>query len=161
VAERLELSGPDAQRLPIFVPLAAYDDMLRRTPNLSLVNFLEAYYDLYRGLPRLGPLFAHALESGQALVLLDGLDEVVEAGTRQFVAQQVAALIGEWLPAGNRIIVTSRFYSYREAPLPGDFPHYSLLEAVIQLCGRNLGRPWSIKRIEHPAKLPGRLILLR
>jgi len=54
---RLGVPPAEASRLPIFVPLAAYDDMRRESPGLSLLEFLGRYYDHRRGLPGLAPLF--------------------------------------------------------------------------------------------------------
>jgi hypothetical protein len=127
-AKRLEIDPTEADRLPIFVSLAAFDDMLRETPGLTLLEFLPRYYDRRRGLPGLGPLFRRALETGRALVLLDGLDEVLDAGTRGYVAQQAGALIGEWSPRGVRFAVSSRFVGYREAPVQGNLPILSVLD---------------------------------
>jgi Effector-associated domain 7/NACHT domain len=115
--------------LPIFVPLAAYDDFLRRTPQgCSLENFLAIYYDRWHSLPGLAPLFQHALAEGRALVLLDGLDEVLVTTTRQFVAEQAGALIRQWASRGNRFAVTSRIVGYREARLPGNLTHVTVLD---------------------------------
>ena len=125
---RLKVPAHEANRLPIFVSLAAFDDMLRQTPGLSLVEFLARYYDRRRGLPGLAPLFQRALESGQALVLLDGLDEVLDVTTRTLISQQVSALIGEWSPRGVRFAITSRFVGYREASIPGNLPHLSVVD---------------------------------
>jgi predicted NACHT family NTPase len=115
--------------LPIFVPLAAYDDFLRRTQkDCSLGDFLAVYYDQWHSLPGLTPLFQHALAEGRALVLLDGLDEVLDTTTRQFVAEQAGALIRQWAPRGNLFAVTSRIVGYREARLPGDLTHVTVLD---------------------------------
>jgi hypothetical protein len=127
-AARLAVDPTEADRLPIFVPLAAFDDMLREVPGLTLADFLARYYDRRRSLPGLGPLFRRALESGRALVLLDGLDEVLDTGTRSYVAAQAGALIGEWSPRGVRFVVSSRFVGYREAPVPGGLPTLSVLD---------------------------------
>jgi HEAT repeat protein len=123
--------GPtvDEHRLPIFVPLAAYDDHLRREQgSAELYDFLAVYYERWRSLPGLGPLFAAAFEAGRALVLLDGLDEVIDRGSRDRVTQQVAALIKRHGGRGNRFVVTGRVVGYREAPLPGDIPHATVLD---------------------------------
>ncbi|MCE7987973.1 MAG: NACHT domain-containing protein [Caldilinea sp. CFX5] len=115
--------------LPIFVPLAAYDDHLRRTAQaIPLGEFLAIYYEKWRNLPSLAPLFRAALEQGQALLLFDGLDEVLETATRQFVAEQAGTLIQRWQGRGNRFVVTSRVVGYREARLPGDLPHVTVLD---------------------------------
>jgi hypothetical protein len=127
-AERLKVDVQEADRLPIFVPLAAFDDMLRETPGLTLLDFLPRYYDRRRGLPGLAPLFRRALESGRALILLDGLDEVLDTSTRNYVAQQAGALISDLTPRGVRFAVSSRFVGYREAPVPGNQPSLSVLD---------------------------------
>lgn len=133
VQKRLGITPAESDRLPIFVPLAAYDDMARKTEGgLSLPDFLGVYYDRRRGLPGLGPVFKRAMEKGRALILLDGLDEVLNVTSRGFVAEQAAALIGEWSGRGVRFVITSRFVGYREAPLPGDLPHLSVLDFGLQ-----------------------------
>ena len=125
---RKNAADPGA-RLPIFVPLAAYDDWLRCRPGaLSLGDFLAAFYKDWRSLPGLGPLFRRALDDGRALVLFDGLDEVLDVTTRRHIADQVGALIQVEAPRGNRFVVTSRIVGYREAPLPGDLPYVTVLD---------------------------------
>ena len=128
-AARAGLSSGKASVLPIFVPLAAYDNYLGRTPQKrSLEHFLAVYYDQWHSLPGLAPLFERALESGHALILLDGLDEVLDTGTRQFVSEQAGALIRQWASRGNRFALTSRIVGYREARLPGELPHVTVLD---------------------------------
>jgi len=117
------------ETLPIFVPLAAYDDYCRRNDaGLALADFLPIYYEHWRSLPGLAPLFQQALASGRALLLLDGLDEVLETMTRQHVAEQAGSLIAQWQARGNRFVLTSRVVGYREARLPGDLPHVTVLD---------------------------------
>lgn len=117
----------DDQRLPILVPLAAYDRALR-TKTLPLSDFLAQYYAEYHEVPGLAPLFQTALDSGQALVLLDGLDEVVDNNTRVEIANRVQSFITRYAASGNRILITSRIVGYRTAPLPGDHPHYTVAD---------------------------------
>ena len=117
------------ETLPIFVPLAAYDDYCRRNDaGLALADFLPIYYEQWRSLPGLAPLFQQALASGRALLLLDGLDEVLETVTRQHVAEQAGSFIAHWQARGNRFVLTSRVVGYREARLPGDLPHVTVLD---------------------------------
>jgi HEAT repeat protein len=128
LALRALRSGPSGQ-LPLFVPLAAYDEALRHTGEpLPLERFLSLYPARWRGLTGLEPLFQRALEEGRALVLLDGLDEVLDVETRRFVAQQVDALVRTWGARGNRFALTSRFIGYREVRLPGALPHFLVLD---------------------------------
>lgn len=121
-------AGIKSNRLPIFVPLAAFDDMLQQTPELTLLEFLTRYYERRRLLPGLAPLFQRALEAGQALLLLDGLDEILSTTTRKYVTQQVSALINLYAKNKTQIVVTSRFVGYREAPLPGNVAHLSVID---------------------------------
>ena len=115
--------------LPIFVPLAAYDDYLRRTgTEISLEDFLPVYYEKWRGQAGLRALFTQALARGRALILLDGLDEVLDRSTRTRVAEHVGNLVRRHQVAGNGWVVTSRIFGYREAPLAGEFAHFTLLE---------------------------------
>jgi hypothetical protein len=127
-AERLGVPEAEADRLPIFVPLAAFDDMRDKQPDLRLQDFLALYYDIRRGLPGLAPLFQRALESGRALVLFDGLDEVLDVNTRRFVADQVSALMNEWTPRGVRFVLSSRVVGYREAPVSGQISTLTVLD---------------------------------
>jgi len=109
--ERLGLPG---DRLPVLLPLAAYAAALRERER-CLEDFLPDYFRL-RGISQdLAPLFADALARGQALVLLDGLDEVLE--NRTFVADRVEEFFRQHAPAGNRLVITSRIVGYHEAPL--------------------------------------------
>lgn len=115
--------GLDQAPLPIIVPLAAYAEGLAREPRLSLADFLPRYFAA-RGMPGLSRLFEGALAAGQALILLDGLDEVTVRADRRQVAERVAAFLQEW--DQNRAVVTSRIVGYHEAPLPGQMPHFTL-----------------------------------
>ncbi|MCP4694964.1 MAG: NACHT domain-containing protein, partial [Desulfobacterales bacterium] len=115
--------------LPIFVPLAAYDDYLSRVGNdAPLGEFVALYHEKWQNMPGLAPLFQRALDQGRAVLLLDGLDEVLETVTRQFVAGQTEALIRQWTGKGNRCVVTSRVVGYREAPLPQSLLHVTVLD---------------------------------
>jgi formylglycine-generating enzyme required for sulfatase activity len=109
--ERLGLSGDP---LPILLPLAAYAQAQSKE-ECCLADFLAAYYRL-RGISQdLSSLFAAALARGQTLVLLDGLDEVLE--NRTFVVDRVEEFFRQHAPSGNRLVVTSRIVGYRDVPL--------------------------------------------
>jgi HEAT repeat protein len=128
VAKHLQLGDSDLGRLPIFVPLAAYDEMLCETTGLTIGEFMGRYYDRRRAAPGLDPIFQAALDAGTALVLLDGLDEVVEESRRKYVAEQASAFIREAMLNGNRVLLTSRIYGYRAAPLSIELPHVTVLD---------------------------------
>ncbi|MCB9149023.1 MAG: hypothetical protein H6641_09705 [Caldilineaceae bacterium] len=51
--------------LPIFVPLAAYDDYRQRNQSgLALADFLSIYYEQWRSLPGLAPLLPRRCRAG-------------------------------------------------------------------------------------------------
>jgi formylglycine-generating enzyme required for sulfatase activity/energy-coupling factor transporter ATP-binding protein EcfA2 len=114
--------------LPILVPLNAYAAALEQG-EISLHDFLIRYFATRQHrLKNLGPLFDAALGAGQAVVLLDGLDEV--QANRTFLARLVQDFAAEYIPEpgqreelapGNRLVVTSRIVGYREAPLSGPY----------------------------------------
>jgi formylglycine-generating enzyme required for sulfatase activity len=111
--------GLGGARLPILLPLATYATALAEK-DVSLQDFLPEYYRLQNVRYDLGPLFAAALEAGQAVVLLDGLDEVREPGQRQQVVDHVLDFYTWHRGKGNRCVLTSRVVGYREAPLEAE-----------------------------------------
>lgn len=64
-------------------------------------------------------MFSDALARGRALLLLDGLDEMLTAHERAAVASAIAAFSREYPTA--RIVVTSRIAGYSSGLLPGNF----------------------------------------
>jgi predicted NACHT family NTPase len=145
--------------LPIPLSLNIYARRLREQGEISLRQFLgENYGNRQDRLKHVGELFQHALTCGQAVVLLDGLDEVqVDRAhlmrlVQDFVDEYVTPpngppapeLIGDHPPAvitGNRVVVTSRIVGYDSAPLNGrqwrtytltDFTHTDIEQFVTQ-----------------------------
>jgi formylglycine-generating enzyme required for sulfatase activity len=122
----LALARQEEGPLPILVPLNAYAAALERE-EISLHDFLAVYFgSRQRRLNALGPLFDAALAEGQAVVLLDGLDEVQTGRgflvrlVQDFAAEQIPRPEGDGTPVpGNRLVVTSRIVGYRDAPLTG------------------------------------------
>ncbi|MFV9504734.1 MAG: NACHT domain-containing protein [Oscillochloridaceae bacterium umkhey_bin13] len=108
--------GLEPNWLPIFFPVAAFA-AARARPGQGDLAPLAYLGEYYRGLsqPDYGPLFVRALETGRALVLLDGLDEV--RGGRQAIVRALEAFARHWDALGNRFIATSRIVGYDEAPL--------------------------------------------
>ena len=95
-------------------------------PELSLLKYLRWYAEdslSVKALP-IG-FFEHWLEQGRALILLDGLDEVVDEAQRRSIVEQIETFLGlyEDCPA----IITSRPAGYRWDFFNLDaFPHYTL-----------------------------------
>ena len=117
-------------RLPILLPLAAYANALTDR-DVSLDDFIARYYEDERKIQvALGALLARALQKGSALLLLDGLDEVRDAGRRHLVVDRVRDFYSRHRKAGkggNRFILTSRIVGYREVRLTSE----GLVEATL------------------------------
>ncbi len=125
--------------LPILLPLNAYARRLQQGA-INLSHYLGEYYAGYQHrLAGVGELFHHALSRQQAVVLLDGLDEV--QAQRQHLVRLVQDFVNEHLPPspegdrpaevvrGNRLVVTSRIVGYEEAPLAGrQWQRYTLTD---------------------------------
>ncbi len=121
--EQMGLSG---EWLPIYLPLAAYSQALQKG-RVSLEDYVLHYWGTRSfDRPGMDQLVAQALEMGQALLLLDGLDEVGSRADRLAVARQVEAWANSYGPHGNRVVVTSRIVGYDEAPLACDFRAHTL-----------------------------------
>ncbi|HEY2584768.1 MAG TPA: hypothetical protein VGI81_03260 [Tepidisphaeraceae bacterium] len=75
---RRRVNAPaDVIRLPIYVTLRRYADELKSNPNLSLLDHIVASVQAGFSLKAADlPFFEHYLESGQAIVCFDGLDEL-------------------------------------------------------------------------------------
>ena len=93
----LNLATTEARVLPILAPLNAYSKALQENASLNLSDFLPRYFaGRQHQLKSLGALFQAALNQGKAIVLLDGLDEVVAERGR--VVALVDDFVREYLP---------------------------------------------------------------
>jgi predicted NACHT family NTPase len=114
--------GLEKDTLPIVVRIR--DWILQ--PKMGLLEYLEYYAktnlctkDLPTG------FFEHWLERGRALILLDGLDEVVDEAQRRKVAEQIETFLHRY--QNNPAVITSRPAGYRWDFFNLDeFPHYTL-----------------------------------
>ena len=133
----LALAAQPDGPLPILLPLNAYARRVMQQGELSLSQFLGEYYaSRQHKLERVGELFHQALTYHQAVILLDGLDEVQV--NRAHLVRLVQDFVAEYIPspadpsepaavsdrpppvvAGNRVVATSRIVGYDEAPLAG------------------------------------------
>ncbi len=68
--------------------------------------------------------FEHWLDRGKALILLDGLDEVVDEAQRQKVTKEIETFLH--LYRDNPAVITSRPAGYRRDTFTDEFPHYTL-----------------------------------
>jgi formylglycine-generating enzyme required for sulfatase activity len=102
-------------RLPVLLPLSAYANALAERDALRLDDFIATYlHEIGSDLP-IADLVAEALRSGQALILLDGLDEVKNPAQRHTVVERVVDFYTLHRRTGNKFVLTSRIVGYREA----------------------------------------------
>ena len=115
-------------RFPILIRIADYAEH-GMPKGISLSDFLADYHTLHE-CPKFGldDLLTTELAAGNCLVLLDGLDEIVNADERRKVVERVEDFIRHHGNRPNRFIITSRIAGYRSAQLGEPFAHYTVQE---------------------------------
>jgi HEAT repeat protein len=124
-----------AQSDPTQIGLKAEDDYLPVVvrirdwilqPKMGLLEYLRSNAESNLSCKELPTgFFEHWLERGQALILLDGLDEVVDEAQRRKVAEQIETFLHQY--QDNPAVITSRPAGYRWDFFNLDeFPHYTL-----------------------------------
>jgi HEAT repeat protein len=113
---------------PILVRIADYAEY-GLPKGKSLSDFLVDYCTMHE-CPGggLADLLITKLANGNCLILLDGLDEIVNADERRSVVRQVAEFVQRHDDRANRFVITSRSAGYRSAPLGESFVHYTVQE---------------------------------
>jgi energy-coupling factor transporter ATP-binding protein EcfA2 len=113
--------------IPFYLRVSKYADCVSQSPNKSLWNFIEDSIQEI-GIPGnvSKDLVVDIFDKGEAIVLLDGLDEILEISQRIDIGQQIEKLISA--KPNNRYIISSRIVGYRNAPLSGSFAHFTLRE---------------------------------
>ncbi|HMZ79945.1 MAG TPA: HEAT repeat domain-containing protein [Acidobacteriota bacterium] len=114
-------------RLPILLRVSVFADAYAKNRNLSLREFLPlAFGDSGVDCGVLKEVFSDTLQSGNTLILLDGLDEIVDSGDRSAIVGKIESF-AHGLHPENRFVITSRIAGYRQAQLnQAQFPHFTL-----------------------------------
>jgi hypothetical protein len=99
--------------IPIYVRIADYSE--------KMSQFSDLYSFVVNSDSKYKNLFKWAIENGKALILLDGLDEVIDAAHRIKVSEEIRKLLTSFL--NNKYVVTSRLIGYESARLAG-FDHF-------------------------------------
>lgn len=114
-------------RLPILITLRRYADELKTRRNLSIVDYMmEAVHGDYTLKAADLDYFEYYLESGRAILLFDGLDELPNPAFKTTVSERIRTLAKTY--PGNTVVVTSRIVGY-ESPFRFDekeFRHFRL-----------------------------------
>ncbi len=119
-----EKLGWDAERdcLPILIKIRDF----ARLSDISLLDYARQFAEKTMSVKRLPEgFFEYWLADGRAMILLDGLDEVVEESKRYAVVQQIENFLGQHHQ--NLAIITSRPAGYkRDFFNSSEFEHYQL-----------------------------------
>ena len=112
-------------RLPLLVVLRDY--VQTRTAGRSILEFLNILSRTPYAVTPPKNALEYLLLNGRALVIFDGLDELVDTSLRRDVVQAVEGFAYRY--PTTQIVVTSRRVGYEEAPLDSDlFPALQLME---------------------------------
>jgi len=113
-------SGIDC--LPIFIKIRGFS----RLSDINLLDYARQFAEKDMSVKPLPEgFFEYWLADGRAMILLDGLDEVVEESKRYAVVQQIESFLGQYNQ--NLAIITSRPAGYkRDFFNTSEFEHYQL-----------------------------------
>ena len=142
---------PD-RRLPILVVLRRYSDALKDDPDVSLLDYIVRNLRAELSLPHLDQAFLeYYLESGEAILLFDGMDELPNPRFKKKVRDRVHCLLNTY--PGNTAIVTSRIVGY-ENPYRFDdkgYRHLKLARLALPEMERFVA-DWYAVRVENSAE---------
>ena len=98
-------------RLPILITLRRYADELKSQKNKSLIDYIQESIQGDFNLKNADfDFFEYYLESGKAILLFDGLDELPSSQFKKDVRDRIRTLITTY--PGNTTVVTSRIVGY-------------------------------------------------
>ncbi len=112
---------------------------LEQAPDLGLRQFLVGRHS-----ERFGELFAHELDLGRVLLLIDGVDEVGDESLRHRVSAVITAFARDF--PSVRMVVASRVVGYRVGQFGSTFTEYTI--APLDL-GRIAGAILAWERVGH------------
>ncbi|MEG4045990.1 HEAT repeat domain-containing protein [Microcoleus sp. Pol17_C1] len=113
-------SGIDC--LPILIKIRDF----ARLSDINILDYARQFAEKTMSVKRLPEgFFEYWLADGRAMILLDGLDEVVEESKRYAVVKHIESFLGQYHQ--NRAIITSRPAGYkRDFFNTSEFEHYQL-----------------------------------
>jgi hypothetical protein len=139
-------------RLPLRIVVRTLDRRQRSAAGYTVLDYLR---DEIRGvLDNDGELaenfLVQVLTTGKAILLFDGLDEILEVSRRRQVTSYIEQFINSY--AACPALITSRIVGYNDAPLSEDFGVFLLsklhhteiekyAEKLIKAIGRDGGKP--------------------
>lgn len=138
-------------RLTIVVTLRRYADELKTRNNLPLLDYIVEVAKADFNICSLDKSFyEYYLETGQAIVFFDGLDELPGAGYKTTVRKRIESFTTSY-PA-NTIVVTSRLVGYEaEARFDDTYEHFRVAKLRVTEIERFI-TDWYTARIEDEAE---------
>ncbi len=115
-----------ASQPPELLPILIRIRDLALKPDLGILAYAKQFAEESMScMPLPEGFFEDWLERGQALILLDGLDEVAEEGQRQEMVRKIETFLAQY--DQNLAIITSRPAGYRRDFFrTSEYPHYLL-----------------------------------
>jgi energy-coupling factor transporter ATP-binding protein EcfA2 len=138
---------PD-RRLPILVVLRRYADALKSDPDLALMDYILHNLRADLSIHADQQFLEFYLESGEALLLFDGMDELPDPRFKQTVRDRIHCLLNTY-PA-NAAVITSRIVGY-ENPYRFDdktYGHHKLARLSLEEMERFVS-DWYTVRVEN------------
>ena len=148
VRDQNDLVDLGPARLPIFLRIAHFASELavrerEQRPTIALIDYLGIDPDSCSlgddcAPERRNTLFRSFIEAKQAVVILDGLDELSESNRRsvvlklqKFIEKQTLGNIRDevaapWKVGGNQVVVTSRYVGYKLCPVGAGCVHFGI-----------------------------------
>ena len=110
-----------------YFPILIHIRELARYPDLSVLNFLSLFVEKELNISRIpAGFFEHWIEANQAIIFLDGLDEVSDSLQRRKVLEKIETFLAT---CGDcPVVITSRPSGYRDEYFRREgYTHYELL----------------------------------
>jgi hypothetical protein len=162
LAETLLLNGQHSTdygplRIPILIRIGEFAEILQEESSLTLFDYIGQHTWMGNGIDHdssmlfdnLSCALQDYIKHGQALIILDGLDEIPVSDLRSKIITIVENFVETYIQTpigisafdnpflsrlfddpsktgGNQLIVTSRIVGYHAAPLAGQFAHYTI-----------------------------------
>lgn len=117
---------PTELRIPFRIVLRSFDKRHQASPGYNFFSYLvDEIKDIFdNDVDFCGRILRHFLGMGNALVIFDGLDEILEVDRRRLTVGLIEQFTNTY--AACPVVVTSRFVGYWDAPVSDDFGVYHL-----------------------------------
>jgi hypothetical protein len=134
-----EYAEDSTQPIPFFIPVR---EMMESVPKkMSVLEFVQARCGLVYQCSVARPVLDSLFAAGRALVIFDGLDEVLQTSDRADAPPQIEAFVTRYPKL--QVLVTSRLVGYSNAPLNSAiFREFRLAELDEQMVHAFVYRSW-------------------